>query len=561
MFCSQAYSQVSPQDLQSNREEIRRRQQQEQAEQQQRMEQPHVNLEDAAGVASIAKIPLGKPDADGIFVDNEKGFLIERVVIETGGFEYPWLRSIAQKFEGKKIGMAGIQQAIKLLGNSFIKRGYVTSRVLLPEQDIAGTRTLKFIVARGAVGRVAISDKSSAHGSTWWNAFPTHGGKQLNIRDLEQGLEQMKRVPTQDVTMDLKPGAQTNLTDVIVTRKTAFPIRGSIGADNSGDKNTGRWSTNATISWDSPLSLNDLFSYTYNGVVATASGQGTRGDNASYSIPLGYLTAYASYNTYAYHQTVQGFYNPYESSGTSRSLEARMVWLARRTQNQKTSLQMRLTRRANRNYIDGAELEVQRRNTTALEIALLHQANFRAAMIDASLAYRFGSPWFNSDTDAPDHAANTPTFNYRIFTASITARTYFTLLSLNCNFQSSLNAQMTGDTLYGSEYFSIGSRYTVRGFDGRQTLGAEKGITLRNEFGVSIPKSAGQTLYAALDGGFVKGPGGYYNSGSTLAGGALGLRGGWRWFYYDATIGCPLYKPAGLHTARVTWTAQAGMQF
>jgi len=184
-FCGQAYSQITPQDSQANREEIRRRQQQEQAEQQQRMNQPNVNLENAA---AAAKMPLGKPDADGVFVDNEKGFLIEHVVIETGGFDYPWLRPIAEKFEGKKIGMTGIQQAIKLLGNSFIKRGYVTTRVLLPEQDIAGTRTLKFIVARGTVGKVAFSDKSSVHGSTWWNAYPTHSGKQLNIRDLEQGL-------------------------------------------------------------------------------------------------------------------------------------------------------------------------------------------------------------------------------------------------------------------------------------------------------------------------------------------------------------------------------------
>jgi hemolysin activation/secretion protein len=555
-FGARLHAQSGPQDLQSNREEIRRRQQQEQAEQQERMNQPRVDME-----TPLAQIPAGKTDADGIFVDDKTGFLIRHIVIETGGFEYPWLRPIAEKFEGKKLGMAGIQQAIKLLGNSFIKRGYVTTRVLLPEQDIAGTHTIIFIVARGTVGKVAFSDKSSAHGSTWWNAFPTRKGKQLNIRDLEQGLEQMKRVPTQDVTMDLKPGANTNQTDVIVTQKASFPIRGSLGIDNSGDKNTGRWATNATISWDGPFFLNDLFSYTYNGVVATSSGQGTRGDNASYSIPFGYLTAYASYNTYSYHQTVRGFYNPYESSGTSRNMEARLVWLARRTQRQKTSLQMRLTRRSNRNYIDGTELEVQRRDTTAIEFALLHQASFRSTMIDGSLAYRFGSPWFNSETDAPDHMANTPTFNYRIFTANATVRAYFTVFSLNCSFQASLNAQMTGDTLYGSEYFSIGSRYTVRGFDGRQTLGAEKGVTLRNEFGVTIPKSTGQTIYIAVDGGIVKGPGDYYNSGSTLAGGALGLRGGWRWFYYDATVGCPLYKPAGLHTGRVTWTAQAGMQF
>ena len=153
-----------------------------------------------------------------------------------------------------------------------------------------------------------------------------------------------------------------------------------------------------------------------------------------------------------------------------------------------------------------------------------------------------------------------PTYAYRIVTADVTVRTSFAVASLRFNYQTSLRAQITSNTLYGSDYFSIGGRYTVRGFDGRHALGAERGVTLRNDLSAPILKTS-QSLYVALDGGYVSGPASHYNSGSTLAGGALGLRGGWRWFYYDATVGCPLYKPSGLHTARVTWTAQAGMQF
>lgn len=42
---------------------------------------------------------------------------------------------------------------------------------------------------------------------TWRTAFPTRSGELLNLRDLEQGLEPMKRVSRQDVDMQVVPTA------------------------------------------------------------------------------------------------------------------------------------------------------------------------------------------------------------------------------------------------------------------------------------------------------------------------------------------------------------------
>jgi hemolysin activation/secretion protein len=573
-FCAVAHSQVVPPDAQADREEIRRRQQQGQAEQRERLEQPRVELQQRAGGegAAISQTIPESPD----------GFFIDRVILDTGAPRtgrvprFPWLAPVAARYEGRRLGMAGIQHAIRALSNACIERGHVTTRVLLPEQDIAGTRTLRLVVAPGTVGKISVlpatagadaaaaGDGKSAgawkHGGTWRNAFPTRAGKLLNIRDIEQGLEQMKRVPSQDVTMDLKPGARPGESDVIVTRQNRFPLRGHIGIDNSGDKNTGRWQGSATAFWDNPLLLNDLLALTYNGAVATASGQGTLGNNITYSIPSGYWTAHASYNAYDYHQTVQGYYNPYESSGKSRSVEARVQFLAHRDQNTKTTAQARVSYRRNRNYIDGVELEVQRRDTSAFEISLVHQRNMGRALLDASVAFRNGVSWFGATADLQPHTEDSPTNFYHALTADATLRLPFSIGPARLSATTAFRAQLTGDMLQGAEYFSIGGRYTVRGFDGRQTLGAEKGLTLRNDLGAALWRT-GQTLYIALDGGHVSGPASRYLPGGTLAGCALGLRGGWKSFYYDATIGCPLYKPAGLHTARATCTAQAGIQF
>jgi hemolysin activation/secretion protein len=337
-------------------------------------------------------------------------------------------------------------------------------------------------------------------------------------------------------------------------------LRGHAGIDNSGDKNTGQWQGSATVFWDNPLLSNDLFSLTYNGAVATASGQGTLGNNITYSIPYGYWTAHASFNAYDYHQTVRGYSSDYESSGKSRGAELRVQFLAHRDQNSKTTAQARLSHRRNRNYIDGVELEVQRRDTSTFEIALQHQRNMGRMLLDASIAFRHGVPWFNATRDPQPRAKADPVNRYHALTADATLRYPLALGAVRLDATSSLRAQITGDTLFGSEHFSIGGRHTVRGFDGRRTLGAEKGLTLRNDFSHPLWRT-GQSLYVALDGGHVTGPSSRWLPGGTLAGCALGLRGGWKSFYYDATIGCPVYKPSGLHTARATCTAQAGIQF
>jgi hemolysin activation/secretion protein len=543
------FAQTLPQDAQAGREEIRRRQQQEQAEQKQRIEQPRVGL-----------APPVKPAPEEI-PEDPKGFPVDRVEVDTGGREeFAWLKVPAARYAGRRLGAEGVQHAVRTLSNACIERGFVTTRVLLPEQDIAATRTLRLVVVPGVAGKIVTTPDSSWWGGALWNAFPAYSGKLLNLRDLEQGLEQMKRVPSQDVTMDLKPGARTGESDIVVSRKNKFPVRGHAGVDNSGEKNTGEWQGSATVFWDNPLFLNDLFSFTCNGDIEGASGQGTRGDSIAYSVPFGYLTLHAAYNAYAYHQTVQGIYAPYESSGKSRAFEGRMQLLVHRDQNSKTSAQARVVRRENRGFVDGVELEVQRRETASFELAFLHQRSVGDALLDFSVALRGGMPWFGADGDPVPREKDSPANFYNILTADATARLPFSLGVLRGVATTSLRAQFTEDTLWSGEHFSIGTRYTVRGFDGRRTLGAENGFAWRNECGVALGGS-GQQLYAALDYGRVGGRSARYLAGRELLGAAVGLRGGWRWFYYDATVGWPLLKPDALQTADTTFTVQAGVQF
>lgn len=68
-------------------------------------------------------------------------------------------------------------------------------------------------------------------------AFPGLVGDVLNLRDIEQGMEQLNRLPSQQVTIDIQPGEQPGFSKVVLLRgATRVPVSFSFGADNSGQK-------------------------------------------------------------------------------------------------------------------------------------------------------------------------------------------------------------------------------------------------------------------------------------------------------------------------------------
>ncbi|WP_275428219.1 POTRA domain-containing protein, partial [Enterobacter hormaechei] len=65
-------------------------------------------------------------------------------------------------------------------------------------------------------------------------------GDVLNLRDIEQGMEQLNRLPSQQVVIDIQPGEQPGFSNVVLLRGARrAPVSFSFGADNSGQRSTG----------------------------------------------------------------------------------------------------------------------------------------------------------------------------------------------------------------------------------------------------------------------------------------------------------------------------------
>jgi hemolysin activation/secretion protein len=120
-------------------------------------------------------------------------------------------------------------------------------------------------------------------------------------------------------------------------------------------------------------------------------------------------------------------------------------------------------------------------------------------------------------------------------------------------YQGTLRRQWHRDPLTPQDRFSVGGRYTVRGFDGVTVLSAESGVLLRNDLSTAFGV-APYRLYAGVDWGRVGGPSAEFLRGRELIGGVLGLRANWKTgpaqTQLDLFVGKPLKKPVGFQTAQ-----------
>lgn len=523
-------------------EEIRHRILQEEQERKEREKEKDIFLQREQKGEEDLSLPVEEP-----------AFLISSLELEGDGLEkFPWAKEYLQKYTGKSIGREGINLIVKRLTGQFVAKGYVTTRISIPEQDLS-KGALKLILIPGIIRKISFANGNA----NWQTAFPMRPGDILNVRDLEQGLEQMKRVPSQDVDFQIAPGEKPGESDIIISLKKEKNWRVTLSLDDSGSKATGKLQSSATFSWDNLLGINDLFYLTLNSDGERAKTiKGTKGQSINYSFPYGYWTFTLIKEKYDYHQTIDGLNEKFFYSGESESNELRIQKLITRDQKSKTHLKFRVINKSSKSYVEDMEIQVQRKNVTAAEIALAKKQYQGQGVIEMELAYRWGVPWFNAQKD-PENSKATSRYALWILNSSIS--TPVTLGSKKGTYYFNLKAQTTNNILYAADFFSIGNRYTVRGFDGEETLAAEKGWFIRNELG--IPIAQGQEMYLGLDHGEVSGPSSEGLIGKSLTGMALGLRGGNKTLNYDIFLGWPLAKPDSLETAKTCVGFQLSYQY
>ncbi len=447
---------------------------------------------------------------------------------------------------GRCIGSAGIGIAMRRLQNELVQRGYVTTRVLVGPQDLsAGVLTLTLIPGRIRAVRFASGTSSRA---TQWNAAPLQPGQLLNLRAIEQALENLKRVPSADADIRIEPAvggdSRPGDSDVVIAWRQDFPLRVNLSVDNSGLKSTGRYQGAVTLSLDHALTLNDLFYVSVNRSLFEPSPgpRGTRGNTVHYSLPLGYMLLSATASSSDYQQPVAEHLGTTLYSGESAHQELKLSRVLARDALRKTAGYLSAWARQSDNDIGGLGLQVQHRQTGGWEAGLAHREILGNATLDLNVAYRRGTGAFRATRILHEHTEGST--RLRLLQAGVLYSLPWALAGQRLHYTLALRGQHAGTALLPQDRFSIGSRFTVRGFNEQSVLSADRGWLVRNDLGVSLGGSA-QQAYVGIDYGEVRGLHTKELAGTHLAGMAIGLRGSAFGLAYDIFAGHAVSGPEG----------------
>ncbi len=242
-------------------------------------------------------------------------------VVWDGAEDVAWLTRESDFLISQCAGKHGLQAIRDYFAARLVTEGFVTTRVFIPEQNLS-TGTLRLQIVAGHINQV----KSEGTAGWWRTALPTGPDGMVNQRDLDQGMENIRRLQGQaDATIDLVPGDNPGEADLIIKPGTGKRWHGLITADNAGLDNTGKYQMGGTLTVDSPLFIYD--SLTISGNTNANYGNvsaGTRSSAVNYSIPFGYWNVFFNANQSRYKQTVAGFDGDIVYGGRTR--RSKPVW-------------------------------------------------------------------------------------------------------------------------------------------------------------------------------------------------------------------------------------------
>ena len=485
------------------------------------------------------------PDFDGLDKPPEESvcFVIENINID-GQFS-GWMKEMGQKYLGQCVGQQGIALYLRAINKKLLSLGYITSRAVLPEQDLSKGE-LSVFIQEGRIERIIFPDKFDRF--VWQTAFPMSAGDLLNMRDLEQAVDQLNRLSSVTVKMNIEPSNKEGFSKVImdVEEKKSWEI--GVSLNDAGGETVGLYQLSADVTIDNFIGVLDTLNYSRSLDLNDDKSSDSLSDSFSLNIPIGYWSIDIANSNFNYHQKVNGSVQTFKSSGEGHDSSIKVSHVFYRDNSYKLSWFSGIYKRQRRNYIDDTVVQIQSRDLTNLLLGFGIKKYIGSSVLDINIEAEKGVDLLSAEKVDKTASSSTAQPDYELYGFSGVLSAPFSLYEKSLSLTSQLSFQYSPNPIYTLDWMSNGGRYSVRGYASDEGLSAEHGWLLKND--ISIPTrlfGTSFTTYVAMDLGGVSGEGAEDISNKTLMGFALGAKGKVLNADYDAFISQPILL-SGPHT-------------
>src|SRR3989338_2019632 len=396
-------------------------------------------------------------------------------------------RKISEPFLGRCFEGKILQELVAAVTNHYQARGYITVQILVPKQNVqSGILALQII--EGKIEKISFDEDRITNQMQKFTAFGNAEGKVLNANDISQGMYQINRLQSNAANMQIKPGSADGLSEIVIANNKKFPARATIAYDNLGNDFTGARRTNFSGSLDNALFLNDNInlSYTTN-LDDDSQKKDIRSFSSGISIPF-------KYNTFSYdyaHSEFRGIIAnnsliKYTGFSQQSKFGAERVLLNKA--NLRLTTPASLTAKSSASY-QGDEKQINSgRKLTIANIGFSASSYLNdTTSIYLKPSYSKGTKLLDAKQDQKNISRETAKAQFEVFKLYANFSKKFTLPKIDAPlvFISEMDSQYSKDTLFGSEQFSVGGYYSVRGFR-ENYINGDSGYYFRNKVNFNI---------------------------------------------------------------------------
>ena len=379
---------------------------------------------------------------------------------------------------------ASLGQLCQAAGRPFVS-------VIIPPQDFT-SGVLQILVIEGRLGALAVEGENHFSEKSYLAAIHVRPGEPIESARLERDLAAIADNPFRQATVAARPGATVGTTDLVIQANDRRPWRFYGGYDDTGNRTTGLERVNAGVNWGNVLGLAHQLNYQ---LTASPDYQRSVSHSVNYVAPMPWDVAQTLTASCSYGRIRPDMPPPFDQEGHSENASLRYRLPLAPFAGVGHALSFGADYKMSDNNLEFSSIPVSGNITHIWQGSLAWEASrpdrHGATQLAVTGVFSPGDLDSDNDDDSFNATRAFAEARYAYLNANLVRST-----RLPADFVLVITAigQISDGNLLGSEQFTLGGAYTVRGYDDGDTYG-DWGALLRNE--LQLPALRGLSRWFA----------------------------------------------------------------
>ena len=394
------------------------------------------------------------------------------------------LEPLVAEVRGQCLSVAALRELHRALNAELTARGYVTSRVLIPEQDLAEGQ-LVFMLAPGRIEATTAEGLSQRQMRL---ALPVRRGRLLNLRDLEQAVENLGRVRGPEAAFDIRPGSGNGDSVLVMTGKQGRRVGAALILNEKYYGSTLQGSALANVEIGAPLGLADRLILSVNTDLDRTVSDRAWGAGLDYDLGIGYWQVGAGFSRQAYLNKVQGVLQRFDATGETDTSRLELGRVLYRSSFSRVGVAALASYSDVLNELEDATIQVSSYQLSSWGLRLDTERRWQRWQTGGSLTLEY-SDGHGPATELTGGGAIADVHNHRLL---LTASALYPLTWQRGTVRFRLDSQHSDNHLFPLQRWSLAAR--VKGFDDVSVTG-NSGHVVSAEYAISPATAAGRLLW------------------------------------------------------------------